>query len=42
MLDVMVENFPPKFVTSVYRIPTFTGLYIRWNSFSPQKWKTNL
>jgi len=41
-LDVMVEKAPPKFVTSVYRKPIFTGQYIRWNSFSPQKRKTNL
>ena len=28
--------------TSVYRIPTFTGQYLRWESFSPTKQKTNL
>jgi len=39
-LDVMVEKSPSKFVTSVYRKPTFTGQYIRWNSFNPQKRKT--
>jgi len=38
----MVEKAPPKFVTSVYRKSTFTGQYISWNCFSPQKWKTNL
>jgi len=41
-LDVMVEKAPPKVVTSFYRKPTFTGQYISWNSFSPQKRKTNL
>jgi len=41
-LDFMVENSPPKFVISVYRKPTFTGQYICWNYFSPQKRKTNL
>ena len=34
------QNFD--FVTSVYRKPTFTGQYLRWNSFSPTKRKTNL
>ena len=29
------------FETSVYRKPTFSGQYIRWESFSPRKRKTN-
>ena len=33
-LDVLVEKFPSKFITSIYWKPTFTGLYLRWNSFS--------
>jgi len=41
-LDVMVEKAPLKFVTSVYRKPTFTSQCIRWNSFNSQKRKTNL
>ena len=41
-LDVLVEKSPSKFITSIYRKPTFTGLYLRWNSFSPRKRKTNL
>ena len=41
-LDVLVEKSPSKFITSIYRKPTFTGLYLRWNSFSPPKRKTNL
>ena len=28
--------------TSIYRKPTFTGQYIRWNSFSQKVWKINL
>ena len=36
-LDVLVEKSPSKFITSIYRKPTFTGLYLRWNSFSPRK-----
>ena len=27
---------------TVYRKPTFTGLYIRWDSFCPKKQKINL
>ena len=41
-LDVLVEKNDHEFVTSIYRIPTFTGQYIRWNSFCPMKRKTNL
>ena len=41
-LDVLVEKSPSKFITSIYRKPTFTSLYLRWNSFSPRKRKTNL
>ena len=41
-LDVLVERQNSDFVTSVYRKPTFTGQYLRWNSFSPTKQKTNL
>ena len=41
-LDVLVEKSPSKFITSIYRKPTFTGQYLRWNSFSPRKRKTNL
>ena len=38
-LDVLVEKSPSKFITSIYRKPTFTGQYLRWNSFSPWKRK---
>ena len=41
-LDVLVEKNYHEFVTSIYREPTFTGQYIRWNSFCPMKRKTNL
>ena len=41
-LDVLVERQDSKFLTSVYRKPTFTGNYLRWNSFSPKKRKINL
>ena len=41
-LDVLVEKSPSKFITSIYRKPTFTGQYLRWNFFSPRKRKTNL
>ena len=35
-LDVLVEKEGTEFLTSIYRKPTFTGQYIRWNSFSPK------
>ena len=41
-LDVLVERHDWEFLTSVYRKPIFTGQYLRWNSFSPQKRKINL
>ena len=41
-LDVLVEKSPSKFITSIYRKPTFTSQYLRWNSFSPRKRKTNV
>ena len=41
-VDVLVEKCSSKFITSIYRKPTFTGQFIRWNSFSLQKRKTNL
>ena len=41
-LDVLVQKHHNKFLTTVYRKPTFTGMYQRWESFSPIKLKTNL
>ena len=41
-LDVLVEKEGTGFLTSIYRKPTFTGQYIRWNSFSPKTRKISL
>ena len=41
-LDVSVQKEGDSFFTSVYRKPTFTGQYIRWNSFSPKERKIGL
>ena len=41
-LDVLVEKDGTGFLTSVYRKPTFTGQYIRWNSFSTKTRKISL
>ena len=41
-LDVLVEKSNKNFITSVYRKPTLTGQYARWDSFGPKKRKTNL
>ena len=41
-LDVLVETNDHEFITSVYRKPTFTGQYTRWNSFCPMKKNNNL
>ena len=41
-LDVLVERNGPTFLCSVYRKPTFSGLYSRWDSFSPTRRKINL
>ena len=41
-LDVLVERHDLECLSLVYRKPTFTGQYLRWNSFSPQKRKINL
>ena len=37
-----MERTATGFETSVYRKPTFIGQYLRWESFSPTKQKTNL
>ena len=36
-LDVKLERTVTGFETNVYRKPTFTGQYLRWESFSPTK-----
>ena len=41
-LDVYVERTDVGLETSVYRKPTFTGQYLRWESFSPLKRKISL
>ena len=42
-LEVLVEKVEESSsVTSVYRKPTFTGLYITWDSFCATKYKVNL
>ena len=33
-LDALVDKEGTRFFTSIYRIPTFTGQYIRWNSLA--------
>ena len=40
--DVLVEKSPSSFVNSVYRKPTFSGLYISWVSFTPKSRKMNV
>ena len=41
-LDVLMCKETSVFLTTVYRKPNFTGLYIQWDSFCPQKRKINL
>ena len=41
-LDVLVERGDSSFLTSVYKKPTFTGLYLDWHSFAPKSRKPNL
>ena len=41
-LDVLVEKTGTCFLTSVYRKPTFSGLYTRWESFCPESRKLSL
>ena len=42
-LDVPVKhNQNNSFSTSIHRKKTFTGVYTKWDSFTPRKYKTNL
>ena len=41
-MDVLVERVNDQLVRSIYRKPTFTGLYTRWESYSPTNQKINL
>ena len=40
--DVLVTKSNNRFITSVYKKPTFTDQYIHWDLFGPKKRKTNL
>ena len=41
-LDVLVERRDSSFLTSVYRKPTFIGLYLSWHYFAPRSRKLKL
>ena len=41
-MDVLVQRRNGRFLRSVYRKPTFTGLYTRWDSFAPTHQKVAL
>ena len=42
-LDVLIKSHNHTFSTSIsYRKKTFTGLYTKWDSFIPRKYKVNL
>ena len=41
-LDVRVKRNLNTFTTTVHRKTTFTGLYHKWDSFTPRKYKINL
>ena len=41
-LDVLVERGESVFLTSVYRKPTSTRLYLSWNAFAPRSRKLTL
>ena len=41
-LDVKVQRSDAQFITSIYRKPTFTGLFSKFYAFSPLKNKENL
>ena len=38
-LDVLVERCDSSFLTSVYKKPIFTGLYLSWHSFAPLSYR---
>ena len=40
--DILVKRCDSSFLTSVYRIPTFTGLYLSWHSFALKSRKLDL
>ena len=41
-LDILIKRHNYTFSTSIYRKKTFTGLYTKWHSFTPRKYKVNL
>ena len=41
-LDVQVTREGDYFVTSIYRVPSFSGVYTNFNSFTPMKYKHGL
>ena len=41
-LDVLMERRSSALLTCIYRKPTFTGLYLNWDSFAPKYRKVNL
>ena len=41
-LDVFVSRMRGQFVTSVYRKPTFSGVYTHYDSYIPQQYKSGL
>ena len=40
--DILIKRHNHTFSTSIYRKKTFTGLYTKWASFTPRKYKVNL
>ena len=41
-LDILIKRHNHSFSTSIYRKKTFSGLYTKWDSFTPRKYKVNL
>ena len=41
-LDILIKRHNHTFSTSIYRKKTFTGLYTKWDSLTPRKYKVNL
>ena len=41
-LDILIKRNNHVFYTSVYQKKTFTGLYTKWDLFTPRKYKINL
>jgi len=41
-LDILIININGTFQTTIFRKKTFTGLYTKWDSFLPRKYKVNL